>query len=361
MKHPHPFTILMAAGLSAAISQTVIAETLQNANTTELPSTAEVTRQQELSDIELNRETVVMEIIDSLRAEAEERELGDAWEDELGAMLEAAEAADLLAAQEAEDYAGVVNAVAFTRIWPDPDVMPLSDSGELITPKVLGDELSDLVFTPVTPCRIVDTRRTPEGPISPGTSRGFKVHGNLQAQGGTSCNNPNFDPGGVAINVTTTGNRSNGLVTVYPNGQSRPSASTLNFQAFIDLANSTVVRSGIGVDDDIRVWAEGSATHVVIDLLGYFAPPQRTAPDGFTTAEGSGLINNNGEGTVFSPTCPSGSTVTGGGHRWEAFDNDLYIIASDPLGNRWRCLGRNESGSNWRLFCRARCIRIPGR
>ena len=67
--------------------------------------------------------------------------------------------------------------------------------------KALGDANADLTYTPVTPCRLVDTRVV-GGPIATNASRDFKVwvnvnSGGFTAQGGeaTDCNVPaNWQP-----------------------------------------------------------------------------------------------------------------------------------------------------------------------
>src|SRR5439155_14966640 len=59
-------------------------------------------------------------------------------------------------------------------------------------PDLLGDSAADLVYTPVTPCRILDTRIV-GGPIAAGGQRNFLVTGtNLSGQGGsaTGCGVP---------------------------------------------------------------------------------------------------------------------------------------------------------------------------
>ena len=238
---------------------------------------------------------------------------------------------------------------------------PSASISGFITPQALGSPDSDLVFTPVTPCRIVDTRLTGAGRILANTSRGFYSHGaNLVGQGGGNCNNPSFDPAGIAINVTVT-NHANGFVTVYPFGVTRPLASTVNFKTGVDLANSTVVKTAIGAGFDFNVFAN-SDTHVVIDLLGYFAPPVRTRPDAFTTAEVSDIVpDNSSSGAFYSPNCPTGYALTGGGIRWSNAVNNLHTIVSEPFGNRWRCWGYNSSGAQRTMYCQAQCLRIPGR
>ena len=71
--------------------------------------------------------------------------------------------------------------------------------------KSLGDTGDDLVYTPVVPCRIVDTRNA-GGAISASSSRDFKVwvsSGGFTAQGGSATNcNISPDPVAVVLNIT---------------------------------------------------------------------------------------------------------------------------------------------------------------
>src|SRR5258706_3819739 len=69
-------------------------------------------------------------------------------------------------------------------------------------PLNLGDSQADLVYTPVTPCRIIDTRLA-GGPIAGGTTRSFRVTGtDLSAQGGsaTGCGIPSGPATAAVIN-----------------------------------------------------------------------------------------------------------------------------------------------------------------
>src|SRR5437667_8121983 len=61
--------------------------------------------------------------------------------------------------------------------------------GPRIAQGFLGASAADLVYTPVTPCRIIDTRATGAGgPIVPGVQRDFLVSGTtgFDTQGGTA-------------------------------------------------------------------------------------------------------------------------------------------------------------------------------
>src|ERR1039458_3637196 len=74
---------------------------------------------------------------------------------------------NLLAAGEASSYEAMLRVVATGR--PAPKIL---QEGAGITTAVLGSYNSDMVYTPVTPCRIVDTRKA-GGPITASTTRDF--------------------------------------------------------------------------------------------------------------------------------------------------------------------------------------------
>ena len=82
------------------------------------------------------------------------------------------------------------------------------------TPNSLGDTSSDLVYTPLTPCRVFDTR-IPGGALDPDVPRSFVVAGTerFEAQGGQAggCAVPLGRATAVVVN----------LVAVSPSGTSR--------------------------------------------------------------------------------------------------------------------------------------------
>jgi len=79
--------------------------------------------------------------------------LGSGWEAELREIAGKASADKLLAASEASTYQGAVDALL-------NGGRPLALPGGRIPagPGALGDTASDLVYFPLTPCRILDTR-----------------------------------------------------------------------------------------------------------------------------------------------------------------------------------------------------------
>ena len=123
---------------------------------------------------------------------------------------------------------------------------------------------SALLFHPVTPCRIADTRSpvgTFGGPIMPGnTQRTFPI-------AASSCGIPQ----GVqaySLNVTVSPPGVLSFLTLLPTGQMRPSVSTLNDFTGIILANSAIVPAGTNDSIDVYVTHD---TNVILDINGYFS------------------------------------------------------------------------------------------
>jgi hypothetical protein len=84
----------------------------------------------------------------------------------------------------------------------------------------LGDSQADLVYTPVTPCRIIDTRLA-GGPIAAGTTRSFRVAGTSYSdQGGsaTTCGVPVGPTTAAVINFVAVNPGGAGNLRVTPFG-----------------------------------------------------------------------------------------------------------------------------------------------
>ena len=149
--------------------------------------------------------------------------------------------------------------------------------------KTLGSTTGDLVYTPVVPCRILDTRVV-GGPIAAGGTRSFlalaaNAGTNFTSQGGsnTNCNVAAVGASAVAINVTAVTPAGGGYATVYPYGSSAPLAASLNYRLGT-VVNNTVI---VGVPNpltirDFTIFTFAQADYVA-DIVGYFSPPEATA------------------------------------------------------------------------------------
>jgi DNA-binding beta-propeller fold protein YncE len=121
-------------------------------------------------------------------------------------------------------------------------------------------------FVPLSqPCRAVDTRPNQGGggPIQGGTSQNFAISG----EGGCAV----LPSAAVySMNVTVVPSTGTlGYLTVWPAGQPRPVASTLNSVDGRIKANAAIVPAGAG--GDISIYATDT-TNVIVDVNGYFAP-----------------------------------------------------------------------------------------
>jgi hypothetical protein len=169
-------------------------------------------------------------------------------------------------------------------------------------PLALGDLASQLVYTPVPPCRIIDTR-VAGGSLAPAVVRDFKVVGTgLQGQGGepAGCGVPagrataavvNF----VAVNPVGAGNLR--AWAYAPSLPPPPAASLINYSPGFNIANAVVVPlcTVPTCDFDIRARADASGTHLVADVLGYFERfPKEQVRTFITTGTAVGIAEDVG-------------------------------------------------------------------
>jgi hypothetical protein len=245
-------------------------------------------------------------------------------------------------------------------------------------PQSLGSVSSDLVFTPVTPCRLWDTRNT----IGPFTgAQTFGVSGNVNpiTQGGTlaTCGLPVSDPVAVVLNVTAIGWSPSGWTYAYAAGSPVPVATILNWGAGGEVVpNTTVVPvcqgCGTGVDVVINNFA---AAYSFADVLGYFNPPQSTKLDRVVLSN-SVAVTTASDSFVRTANCSTAGTnytLTGGGGGFNVsppsgwnFTNLILSISgpefssSGDTSGDWIMAARNNTGVSQNLVAYAICMRVPG-
>ncbi len=139
---------------------------------------------------------------------------------------------------------------------------------------VLGWFPKGPAFTGLTPERLMDTRANVQtidgdfrgtGALAPGETRVLKVAG--RPRSGV----PAGVVGSIALNVTVTNPTAGSYLTVFPTGSLRPNASNLNFVGGQTVANMVVVP--LGPNGEVSIFNESGTADVIVDVLGWFAPP----------------------------------------------------------------------------------------
>jgi hypothetical protein len=262
---------------------------------------------------------------------------------------------NLLAAGEASSYQAMMTVLATGRAEPAVD-------GPV--PGSLGQNFQDLVYTPVAPCRIVDTRTAVAGALAAGVARTFDVDGsNLGEQGGkaTGCGIPLAVAQAVTMTIVAVQPANRGYLTAWGLGERPTPSSVLNYAANDVVANTAIVPVVPGGGDDFTLFSLAT-THVVVDVLGYFAASNATRLD-CTTVPSDIVAVPVDEITAVDASCPPGREATGGGYDIAegtiAFTG--LFMTSNPLANGWRTLVENHTGGPRAILTFARCCRIPGR
>jgi hypothetical protein len=242
---------------------------------------------------------------------------------------------------------------------------PALPTGRVVTPSAtgpatLGALSNDLVYTPVAPCRILDTRSTAAGAIAQDSSRSFVAinASNFTSQGGsaTNCGTLGLSASAVAVNFTVVSPAVQGYITVYPYGNAKPLAANLVFSAGSLLSNSAITQIPNPLSSfDFTVYASAQ-THVVADIVGYFAPPVATGLQCTDTANTTvASIVAGGTANAVAPACAAGYTQTATNCETSSW---LMPIVFMHAGT---CSARNNDTTAQDLRASRTCCRVPGR
>jgi uncharacterized repeat protein (TIGR03803 family) len=122
-----------------------------------------------------------------------------------------------------------------------------------------------LQFYPLTPCRVVDTRNgQDQGSLQAGVERDYTIP--------PTCGVPN-NAAAYSFNVTVVPSYGAlDYLTVWPQGASRPTVSTLNNKTGTTVANADIVPAGS--NNTTAFYAHNNNTDLLLDVDGYFAPPE---------------------------------------------------------------------------------------
>jgi uncharacterized protein (DUF1501 family) len=140
-------------------------------------------------------------------------------------------------------------------------------------------------LVPLTPFRALDTRSMAPGVLH---LRGVATI-KLAAVGGI----PSSGIDAVALNVTAVAPTAAGFLTVWPAGEAMPVTSNLNFGPDQTVPNMVV--SKVSADGSISVYNDSGDTHLIIDIVGYYAS---TSGTGIISITPSRLLDTRGTSSV---------------------------------------------------------------
>lgn len=278
------------------------------------------------------------------------------WADRMVPTFRIADTSKLRAAAQANTFEGMTNALIGQRS-PNTKALPGG-----IAPKAFGSTVSDLAFTPLTSCILVDTRIV-GGAMTQLTQRSFKASGsNFLAQGGsaTNCGLP-VNPAGLLVSVSAIAPTGSGYFTLWPFGESRPQASNISFFAGQNIQNDVVIRTSQNLSQDFWAFTSG-ASHLVVNVLGYYATPEATALD-CNVAEENGVLGLLSGLQTKDVVCPAGYTATSGscsGLLGISVSNEEHVMTgSQPTGYQCDFVGSLLTAFTYQV--NATCCRLPGR
>ena len=145
--------------------------------------------------------------------------------------------------------------------WNSNDSSAMGSVNVLVD--VVGWFVSGVSFTSLVPSRLVDTRS------SVALAAGGQLDLSVLGRGGV----PGSGVGAVVLNVTATDAVSAGYLTVWPKGDGKPVASSLNFVPGQPVANSVVAK--VGADGKVSFWNSNDSSamgsvNVLVDVVGWF-------------------------------------------------------------------------------------------
>jgi hypothetical protein len=231
----------------------------------------------------------------------------------------------------------------------------------------IGSIDKDLVYTPVTPCRIFDTRVSQggSGPIIAAGTKDFVIWGtsSYAGQGGAASNcgiTAGINTAAVAINFTVVSPATPGFITAYPTGTARPQAATVNFSAGDVRGNFSIAKNTQAAGSfDLTVFST-SNVEVVADVVGYYSKPVATALECTVVANETFAVPVGFSSYHYTTsTCAAGYSAMSA-YCYNNANPDIYLTGSGTNGGAW-CGWRSFAPTAANVSQGTNCCRIPGR
>jgi hypothetical protein len=229
--------------------------------------------------------------------------------------------------------------------------------------KVVGDAGRDVSYTPVTPCRLVDTRGGFPAVYGGGAFASNEIRTYTMQGGNGVCLAQlpaGLNPAAVQMQVfgiPTTG--ASGDIEILPQGSSFGSTATMVYVGSIPF-NTVSTNAKVNLaTNQISIQVRGGGAHLAIDVVGYFKAPTLAPVNSLLRAADFTIFAGN-FGTFSTLGCPVGQATISGSCSTSSALN--YLTGSYlNVSNGWSCDFTNQSGLNQLVTVNAQCIKIPAR
>jgi Chaperone of endosialidase len=288
-----------------------------------------------LHQLDLNRATTVDKIVDAWKSEVPAAQISS-----FRHKIERLRADQLFAASVSGSFDGVLEIVhrnerlqsAFTPdnvasspAHPNPDAA-----------KAVGDLVQDLVYTPISPCRLVDTRGAfspvfSGGAYAPGETRTYQATGNCAIPSGAQ---------GIVMQIIMITPNAAGDIELQPQGGAFGSTVAMVFQANSYSSVSSLAKLNAS-NGQFSAQIRGPGGHVAIDVTGFFISPARSG-DGlrvsapiidFGQSSTVNVVNGSFANKVGAGVI--GATISGGGRSPSGFQQYDY----NSIGSNYGTIG----------------------
>ena len=269
-----------------------------------------------LVGVDRNRIAIIGDIVQSFQRDLDAGNLAEEA-DKLRARLAKLRADKLLAASLATSYGTLKS------ILDDAEKLAASvASAGASRAKALGDANKDLVYTPMAPCRMIDTRGFGApivgGPFAPNERRAYVPNG--------LCGLPLTGVSNLMITFTTQNLTpgSGGYLGIV--GPGAPVSTTVDIFNIGQVWSASNVTVSTGPGGQFDVFVNTATANLVVDVLGYFAAPGGGVTGGTITL-GPGLALSGGTlnlaPTQLLPTtaCATNQIASWNGTAWACMTN----------------------------------------
>lgn len=281
------------------------------------------------------------------------------WSERMRSTIDNADISNLERAASAPDFQSMSSQL----LGGAPAAAATNAKGGVVKASLI-ESGTNLVYTPITPCRIVDTRVV-GGPIAAAQTRSYIGYTatDFTSQGGfeSNCGIP-ANISALSVSVTAVQPAGSGYLTAYPFNDAKPLTTVVNYTAGSITSGYSIIRQcRPSCSAQFNVYSHNQS-HVVIDVEGYYTEPQTVALD-CTVAQQSGFLDLLGGLQTRTVNCPAGYSATSGSCSGPlgltVSGSEPAVTNGQPVG--WKCdlVGSLLSAIAYKAT--ATCCRVPGR